>query len=144
MKFTLTLNGQHGFVRQALYDPEDSSLVWADNEERLPLPQAFPKQEDMQWPPFWHLHYPSNPAGKSKAIRHLKLQLGLKCNYACQYCSQAHQPHDIDGHPDDVAPFMQQLEGWFAGGDDGQCQCPHDVSIGLAHDHSLLESDRFG
>lgn len=120
MKFTLTLNGQHGFVRQALYDPEDSSLVWTDNEEPLPLPQAFPKQEGRQWPPFWHLHHPSNPAGKSKAIRHLKLQLGLKCNYACQYCSQAHQPHDIDGHPDDVAPFMQQLEGWFAGGDDGQ------------------------
>ena len=65
MKFTLTLNGQHGFVRQALYDPEDSSLVWADNEERLPLPQAFPKQEDMQWPPFWHLHHPSN--GRKRA-----------------------------------------------------------------------------
>ena len=120
MKFTLTFNGQHGFVRQAFYDPEDSSLVWADSGEPVPLPQAFPRQRDMKWQPFWHRHHPSTPAGKSRAIRHLKLQLGLKCNYSCQYCSQAHQPHDIDGHPEDVAPFMQRLEGWFAGGDDGR------------------------
>ena len=116
MKFTLTLNGKNGFERQAIYDPEDSSLIWADSGESLPLPQAFPRQ-DMHWQPFWHAHHPNNPAGKSRAIRHLKLQLGLKCNYACQYCSQAHQPHDIDGHPEDVLPFMQQLEGWFAGGE---------------------------
>ena len=120
MKFTLTLNGKNGFERQAVYNPEDSSLVWKDTGEPLPLPQAFARQEGMQWQPFWHLHHPSNPAGKSRAIRHLKLQLGLKCNYACQYCSQAHQPHDLDGHPDDVQPFMQQLEGWFAGGEDGR------------------------
>ena len=120
MKFSFTLNGQNGFAKQAIYDPTDSSLVWADNGEPLPLPQSFPRQSDMQWDTFWHLHHPSNPAGKSKNIRHLKLQLGLKCNYACQYCSQAHQPHDIDGHPEDVAPFMHQLENWFAGGDDGQ------------------------
>ncbi len=82
MKFTLTLNGQNGFVREALYDPEDSSLVWKDNGEPLPLPAAFPRQTDSQWSPFWHLHHPSNPAGKSRAIRHLKLQLGLKCNYS--------------------------------------------------------------
>lgn len=120
MKFTLTLNGKNGFERRASYDPEDSSLLWQDSGEPLPLPQAFARQEGMQWQPFWHRHHPSNPAGKSRSIRHLKLQLGLKCNYACQYCSQAHQPHDIDGHPEDVAPFMQKLEGWFAGGDDGQ------------------------
>lgn len=120
MKFTLTLNGQNGFVREALYDPEDSSIVWKDSGEALPLPAAFPRQMDSEWSPFWHLHHPSNPAGKSRAIRHLKLQLGLKCNYSCQYCSQAHQPHDLDGHPNDVEPFMAQLAGWFAGGDDGR------------------------
>jgi uncharacterized protein len=120
MTFTLTLNGRNGFERRALYDPSDSSLVWMDSGEALPLPQSFPRQKDMQWEPFWHNHHPSKPAGKSRSIRHLKLQLGLKCNYACQYCSQAHQPHDIDGHPEDVLPFMQQLEAWFAGGEDGQ------------------------
>ena len=55
MKFTLTLNGKHGFVRQALYDPEDSSLVWTDNEEPLPLPQAFANHSHWalgaNWPP---------------------------------------------------------------------------------------------
>jgi uncharacterized protein len=119
MKFTLTLNGRNGFQRDAQYDPMDSSLVWADTGEPLPLPAVFPRQA-REWQPFWHAHHPTNPAGKSRDIRHLKLQLGLKCNYACQYCSQAHQPHDLDGHPSDVGPFMDQLQGWFAGGTDGR------------------------
>ncbi len=119
-QFTLTLRGRHGFERRALYDPRDSSLVWADDGEALPLPQAFGRSEGADWAPFWHFHHPTNPAGKSRDVRHLKLQLGLKCNYTCQYCSQAHQPHDLDGHPDDVQPFMEQLQGWFAGGADGQ------------------------
>jgi len=119
MKFTLTLNGRNGFQRDAHYDPIDSSLVWADTGEALPLPAVFPRQA-REWQPFWHAHHPTNPAGKSRDIRHLKLQLGLKCNYACQYCSQAHQPHDLDGHPSDVGPFMDQLQGWFAGGTDGR------------------------
>ncbi len=119
MKFTLTLNGRNGFQRDAHYDPTDSSLVWADTGESLPLPAVFPRQA-REWQPFWHAHHPTNPAGKSHDIRHLKLQLGLKCNYACQYCSQAHQPHDLDGHPSDVEPFMDQLQGWFAGGTDGR------------------------
>ena len=29
-----------------------------------------------------------NPIGKSKSIRQLKIQLGLSCNYSCDYCSQ--------------------------------------------------------
>jgi len=119
MKFTLTLNGRNGFQRDAHYDPIDSSLVLADTGEALPLPAVFPRQA-REWQPFWHAHHPTNPAGKSHDIRHLKLQLGLKCNYACQYCSQAHQPHDLDGHPSDVEPFMDQLQGWFAGGSDGR------------------------
>ncbi len=119
MKFTLTLNGRNGFQRDALYDPTDSSLVWTDTGEPLALPAVFPRQ-DRNWQPFWHVHHPTNPGGKSRDIRHLKLQLGLKCNYACQYCSQAHQPHDLDGHPSDVGPFMDQLQGWFAGGTDGR------------------------
>ena len=119
MKFTLTLNGRNGFQRDAQYDPMDSSLVWADTGEPLPLPAVFPRQA-REWQPFWHAHHPTNPAGKSRDIRHLKLQLGLKCNYACQYCSQAHQPHDLDGHPSDVEPFMDQLQSWFAGGTDGR------------------------
>lgn len=118
-QFTFTLRGRHGFERRALYDPSNSSLIWADNGEALPLPQAFGRSENQNWQPFWHLHHPTNPAGKSRDIRHLKLQLGLKCNYTCQYCSQAHQPHDLDGHPDDVRPFMEQLQAWFAGGTDG-------------------------
>ena len=30
----------------------------------------------------------NNPLKKSKLITHLKIQMGLSCNYSCDYCSQ--------------------------------------------------------
>ena len=119
MTYRLTLRGPKGFTTVALYDPSISRLVWEEDGSDVPLPSVFPRN-DREWAPFWHIHHPTDPAGKSRDIRHLKLQLGLKCNYSCQYCSQAHQPHDLDGHNADIEPFMRQLEGWFAGGTDGR------------------------
>jgi uncharacterized protein len=118
MTYRLTLQGPNGFSKIALYHPAVSSLTWEDGTD-IPLPSVFPRVE-REWEPFWHINHPTNPGGKSHDIRHLKLQLGLKCNYSCQYCSQAHQPHDLDGRSEDIEPFMTQLEDWFAGGTDGR------------------------
>ena len=101
MTYRLTLRGPKGFTKVALYDPSISRLVWEEDGSEVPLPSVFPRI-DREWTPFWHIHHPTDPAGKSRDIRHLKLQLGLKCNYSCQYCSQAHQPHDLDGHNADI------------------------------------------
>jgi uncharacterized protein len=60
-----------------------------------------------------------NPAFKTKDIRRLKIQLGLKCNYECNYCSQRFIPHAEDGTPDLVEPFINKMDSWFYGGTDG-------------------------
>ena len=55
------------------------------------------------------------PLGKSRAPRVLKIQLGLSCNYACTYCSQAFQIADATvSKLADVEHFLTQLDGWIA------------------------------
>lgn len=55
------------------------------------------------------------PSGKA-AIAILKIQLGLACNYACQYCSQnTHRAPKVEGHPRDVDVFMRNLDTWLDG-----------------------------
>jgi len=53
------------------------------------------------------------PSGKSAAIRVLKVQLGLSCNYACEYCSQRFVPHADNGVPSDVDKFVRNLDRWM-------------------------------
>ena len=55
------------------------------------------------------------PLGKSRAPRILKIQLGLSCNYACSYCSQAFQIADATvSKLADVEHFLTQLDSWIA------------------------------
>ena len=55
------------------------------------------------------------PLGKSRAPRVLKIQLGLSCNYACSYCSQAFQIADATvSKLADVEHFLTQLYGWIS------------------------------
>jgi len=54
------------------------------------------------------------PLGKSRAPRVLKIQLGLSCNYACSYCSQAFQIADSTvSKLADVEHFLTELDGWI-------------------------------
>jgi uncharacterized protein len=53
------------------------------------------------------------PNGKSAEIKTLKIQLGLACNYSCEYCSQRFVPRAEDGHPSDVEKFMRNLDLWM-------------------------------
>jgi len=39
--------------------------------------------------------------------------MGLKCNYACSYCNQAHQPHDPVGGPEDAEELIQKMKENF-------------------------------
>lgn len=65
---------------------------------------------------------PEAPVAKTRAIRRLKIQLGMKCNFSCSYCNQAWQPHDSQGNPADVEAFFERLPNWFDGGEDGKGQ----------------------
>lgn len=63
-----------------------------------------------------------NPRGKTRALKTIKISLGLSCNYACEYCSQRFVPHNGETNQKDIEPFLAQLPEWFDGGEDGQGQ----------------------
>lgn len=111
--FRLTLAGPGGARHVALWSPQEAVLTWADGRpvDLAPVGGAYaPRAFAPAFP-----CSPATPAGKSRAVRVLKIQLGLKCNYACSYCSQAHQPHDTQGDPADVAVFLARLPNWLEG-----------------------------
>jgi uncharacterized protein len=48
-------------------------------------------------------------------IRHLRIVLGLKCNYSCAYCLQSNSRGmgSDEASPDDVDPFVESMKNWF-------------------------------
>ncbi|WP_144106892.1 radical SAM/SPASM domain-containing protein [Paraburkholderia sp. BCC1886] len=52
---------------------------------------------------------PEEPLRKSKRIRTLKIQLGLSCNYACDYCSQRFVEHAPETSRKDIEAFIDRL-----------------------------------
>jgi uncharacterized protein len=103
MWFDLTLEARDGSRHSVRYNPHTSEC------EGLPLPvnpgtfaQVARVAKD-------------KPLGKSRAPRVLKIQLGLSCNYACSYCSQAFQIADATvSRLADVEHFLTELDGWIA------------------------------
>jgi uncharacterized protein len=102
MWFDLTLEARDGSRHHVRYNPHTSEC------EGLPLPvnpgtfaQVARVAKD-------------KPLGKSRAPRILKIQLGLSCNYACSYCSQAFQIADATvSKLADVEHFLTELDGWI-------------------------------
>lgn len=52
------------------------------------------------------------PLGKSD-IEILKIQLGLSCNYSCEYCSQRFVPNAAETNPSYVDKFISNLDFWL-------------------------------
>ena len=121
LEYRLAMAGRNGYVRDLLYRPHASTLVWADTGEPVDLSPIGSSYDPS--PPAWtpaHAVSPDNPGIKSRDIRVLKIQMGLKCNYACTYCNQASQPHEVQGGIGDVQNFLRRLPTWFDGGADGE------------------------
>jgi uncharacterized protein len=52
----------------------------------------------------------NNPLKKSKVISLLKIQLGLGCNYSCDYCSQKFVERAPETNKKDIDAFMEMLD----------------------------------
>jgi uncharacterized protein len=52
----------------------------------------------------------NRPLKKSKLISHLKIQMGLSCNYSCDYCSQKFVERQPETSKKDIDAFMEKLE----------------------------------
>lgn len=51
-----------------------------------------------------------SPLGKSTKINHLKIQLGLSCNYSCDYCSQKFVERAPETSKKDIDAFLEKLD----------------------------------
>jgi len=102
MWFDLTLEARDGSRHHVRYNPHTSDC------EGLPLPV-----EPGTFDPVPRVAK-DKPLGKSRAPRLLKIQLGLSCNYACSYCSQAFQIADATvSKLADVERFLTELDSWI-------------------------------
>jgi uncharacterized protein len=53
------------------------------------------------------------PGGKSTLPKIVKIQMGLSCNYSCEYCSQRFVPRADETSAEFVDEFMSSLTSWF-------------------------------
>ena len=61
------------------------------------------------------INTPEQPLGKTNKVKTLKIQLGLSCNYSCEYCSQRFIPHADETNSKYVDKFVQNLDLWMEG-----------------------------
>ena len=89
------------------YNSSTSNLTWPDGSKVIVDAESQPevKQKKIE-------------KGKSN-LSTVKIQLGLSCNFECDYCSQRFVPHADSTNPDDVQPFVDNMSTWFGGGEDG-------------------------
>jgi uncharacterized protein len=55
----------------------------------------------------------NRPLKKSKLISHLKIQMGLSCNYSCDYCSQKFVERQPETSKKDIDVFMEKLNNLY-------------------------------
>ena len=89
-----------------VYDSSLSHLYWEDG-----TPIFTTKSQEVK--------SPSKVEVGKKNLKTVKIQLGLSCNFECDYCSQRFVPHADSTNPNDVKPFVDNMSTWFEGGDDG-------------------------
>lgn len=96
------------------YNPHTSEFL-NHNNEPIDLSMINSYYEPKQFKN-WTPNSPSNPAKKHNHPHTIKIQMGLKCNYACSYCNQASfVPNSIQGNPKDAENFLEKLDTWFKG-----------------------------
>lgn len=102
-----------GEVRTFFYDNQTSSLT---NEDGTACDLSHLGVEKKALGAYTS---PVEMQGKTTKLKRLRIQLGLSCNYSCDYCSQRFVPHADATNPSDVPAFMEALPRWFDGGTDG-------------------------
>ena len=90
------------------YDTLTSELTWEDGTPIIPSSQKYSNATEQV-----KIH-----KGK-RDLRVVKIQLGLSCNFECDYCNQRFVPHADSTNPDDVTPFVENMSTWYEGGEDG-------------------------
>lgn len=85
-----------------LYTTENSTLTTEDYTSVVPrLAGVIPMRAS-----------PKMPKGR-EAPKAIKIQLGLSCNYECEYCSQRFVPHAEETHKKEAELFVANMDTWL-------------------------------
>lgn len=87
------------------YDNENNTLV---SEDGLKFEYAEEPKNTFQVP--YKSFDKDHPLKKSKQIQLLKIQMGLSCNYSCDYCSQKFVERAPETSKKDIDAFMAKLD----------------------------------
>ena len=117
--YKLILQGSNDVKQVLVYDPMTSKMYWEETGESPSLQYIANGLEYQINKKIWteanitNPHDPKLHGKKSRTPTTLKITMGLKCNYACSYCNQAHQPHDPVGGPDDAEELVKKMKEQF-------------------------------
>jgi len=117
--YKLVLKGANDVEQVLVYDPMTSEMFWEETKEKPSLSHISNGLEYQINAKVWtpakvtNPHDPELHGRKSRKPTTLKITMGLKCNYACSYCNQAHQPHDPVGGPDDAEDLVRKMKENF-------------------------------
>ena len=92
-----------------VYDNQTSEIF--DEEGNLVKVRPF-RKHDFKNHKQPHKTSAETPAGK-KDIKTLKIQLGLSCNYSCEYCNQRFVPHADESNLKYIDKFLANLDLWL-------------------------------
>ena len=106
MIYHLKSINREGHSLDLLYDQSIGQLMTADREPIFEAAEVKDKAVAVS---------PSSPGKKSGSeVKTLKIQLGLKCNYSCTYCTQTiHIPEAHDTNVQDVNNFLSKMDSWL-------------------------------
>jgi len=110
--FTLHCTTTDGESVKLRYSPHSSELTNIDGSPVLTNTQL---QKPRSWADATSIS-PNSPGLKQRNPQVLKIQLGLGCNYACSYCSQANHVSDMAiSKTADALSFLADLDRWMEG-----------------------------
>lgn len=95
-------------VKHLEYNSSLSTLKWDDQSPVIQGVQVQP-----------NVLIPAKINHGKRNLNTIKIQLGLSCNFECDYCNQRFVPHADSTNPNDVDPFVNNMDKWYHGGDDG-------------------------
>lgn len=89
-----------------VYDNETSE-IWNEDGTLLDVEPIYKVKYNTA-----KLTSPSSPLGKGR-IKTLKIQLGLSCNYSCEYCSQRFVPNIEHANTKLLDKFLESIDNWM-------------------------------
>lgn len=106
MKYKLVMLNSENIIEDYYYDTNNNTIITSFGHSIIR------SKPNVQHKKIHHIS-PDSPGKKTKDIKVLKIQLGLKCNYSCSYCLQASQiEKSEDTNNSDAEQFLSNLDNW--------------------------------